>query len=99
MGGKLLQRVSQSDIDATHTVVITNESPLQFSHSTEHRTNGTGAGVEYNVDLKTYLQSNSADVIQLETTNAMKENAKKYIANKTGEEDAKNAKYDYLAAV
>lgn len=97
IGGNMLNNLSPNDVDATHTVVITNESPLQFSHAGE-RLSG-GVWVEYNADLKDYLKKYPSDVMVMQTSAALKENAKKYIDAKTGEQDQKNGKYDYLSAV
>lgn len=77
-------------------MVITNESPLQFSHAGEKLSGGTG--VEYNVNLQDYLKKFPSDVIVMNTSDAIKANVKRYIDDKTGENDQKVGKYNYLSS-
>ncbi len=97
IGGNLINNLSDNDVDATHSIVITNESPLQFSHAGEKLSGGTG--VEYNVNLQDYMKKFPSDVIVMNTSDQMKANVKKYINEKTGENDQKVAKYNPLSSV
>lgn len=63
--GKLLQWISDNDVDMTHVIVITEKwPPTLFSHATEHKYgNNAQSWVETNVPLWDYLKWNYADLV------------------------------------
>lgn len=64
-GGKLLQNLSDEDVDMTHVIVITQKwPPLRFAHSTGQKfSNPNTGGVESDISLLEYLQQYPADII------------------------------------